>query len=115
MRHKTLDAHNFSLEVLRYHNARRTRESFGSKKGFSTLYLSNAAAGEMGEVCNVVKKMERKHLKKDQNQASKLGGEIADVIIYLDLLAEKNGLDLGTEIQRKFNIVSRRVGSKRFL
>lgn len=38
-----------------------------------------------------------------------LGHEIADVIIYLDLLAASQGIDLDEVVREKFNIVSRRV------
>lgn len=38
-----------------------------------------------------------------------LGHEIADVIIYLDLLAASQGIDLEEVVREKFNIVSKRV------
>lgn len=38
--------------------------------------------------------------------------EIADVVIYADVLAQKLGIDLGEAVREKFNKVSARIGSK---
>jgi NTP pyrophosphatase (non-canonical NTP hydrolase) len=65
-------------------------------------------AGEVGETCNLLKKLK---LGKDV-EVSEIGKEIADVIIYADILAEKLGFDLGQLVREKFNEVSKRVGSK---
>jgi NTP pyrophosphatase (non-canonical NTP hydrolase) len=35
--------------------------------------------------------------------------ESADIVIYLDLLCTREGIDLGVEIVKKFNEVSKRV------
>ena len=40
----------------------------------------------------------------------KLGQELADVVIYCDLMAQAAGLDLSTCVQAKFNEVSERNG-----
>lgn len=78
---------------------------------------SNAAAGEMGEACNVVKKLRRQEVggrgAVDPDYAvllSKLGDEIADTIIYLDLLAAFYGIDTASAVAAKFNAVSKREG-----
>ena len=78
---------------------------------------SNAAAGEMGEACNVVKKLRRQETggrgAVDPDYAvllSKLGDEIADTIIYLDLLAVFYGIDVAAAVVRKFDAVSVREG-----
>ena len=70
-------------------------------------------AGEFGEVCNAVKKLQRK-------QAGKKGGEdicledvadeLADVLIYLDLVAAHFGIDLAEAVARKFNATSVKHG-----
>ena len=39
-----------------------------------------------------------------------LANEIADVTLYLDLLADHYGIDVEAAIRRKFNIVSERQG-----
>lgn len=76
---------------------------------------SNAAAGEMGEAANVVKKLRRSEFgHPGANDPSRdeleemLADEIADTVIYLDLLAAHVGLDLASAIRRKFNAVSER-------
>jgi NTP pyrophosphatase (non-canonical NTP hydrolase) len=77
----------------------------------------NAAAGEMGEACNVVKKLRRLDVghpgANDPGMlelVDQLGEEIADTVIYLDLLAQHYGIDLPAAIVAKFNAVSVREG-----
>ena len=43
--------------------------------------------------------------------ADAIADEIADVVIYADLLAARLGVNLEAAVQRKFNEVSQRVGS----
>jgi NTP pyrophosphatase (non-canonical NTP hydrolase) len=65
-------------------------------------------SGEVGETCNLLKK-----LKRDKNIPIKdIAHEIADVVVYADLLAYKLGIDLGEAIREKFNIVSKRKKCK---
>ena len=79
---------------------------------------SNAAAGEMGEACNVVKKLRRIETSTvsrpgEQNELvlrTKLANEIADTMIYLDLLADYYGLNLEAAIKGKFNQTSIEFG-----
>jgi len=68
-----------------------------------------AVVGELGEYANFRKKYERGDITKEEFsvEAEK---ELADVIIYLDLLAKQLGIDLGQAVTDKFNEVSRRVG-----
>lgn len=40
-----------------------------------------------------------------------IADELADLVIYADLLAERLEIDLGAAVVRKFNKVSERVGS----
>jgi len=68
---------------------------------------SNALAGEVGELCNVVKKIRRG----DEIDVKDAGKELADIVIYADLLASRLGLDLGDCVRDKFNEVSDRVHS----
>lgn len=82
---------------------------------------SNAAAGEMGEVCNETKKLSRltsttmAH-KGNNNPESidlardKIKKEIGDVIVYLDLLAARLNISLEEAIITTFNRVSEREG-----
>lgn len=70
---------------------------------------SNAVAGEAGELCNLIKKIERgDHTLEEVRE--EVAYEIADVITYLDILALRCGIDMGDATRVKFNIVSERVG-----
>ncbi len=78
---------------------------------------SNAAAGEMGEACNVVKKLRRQETggrgAVDPNAdvlLTKLAEEIADTVTYLDLLAAYYEIDMAAAVIAKFNAVSIREG-----
>ncbi len=94
---------------------------------------SNAMAGEAGEAANVVKKIRRidaglwdtqkypgdgstgglTTLPSEEAKAAlieKLGSELADVVLYADLVAQKAGIDLGAAIRTKFNRVSHAQG-----
>ena len=81
---------------------------------------SNAMQGEAGEAGNVVKKLRRIEGGLPGNRKpgdddrelliSKLGAELADTIIYADLLASYYGLDLGAAIVTKFNAISEELG-----
>ncbi|MGC4002840.1 MAG: MazG-like family protein [Pirellulales bacterium] len=68
-----------------------------------------AMVGEVGEYANLRKKFDRGDVTAEEfrNEAAK---ELADVQIYLDLLALQLGIDLGEATRSKFNEVSRRVG-----
>lgn len=68
-----------------------------------------AAAGELGEGCNKLKKI----LRGDRGVTAKdVAHELADTVIYLDHWAQSMGIDLGRAVREKFNLVSDRVGSE---
>lgn len=75
-----------------------------------------ALAGEVGELCNVIKKLNRVRdgLKGNKETPEELSvalwKEAADVYIYLDLLAQAAGFDLGEAIAKKFNETSEKNG-----
>lgn len=68
-----------------------------------------AVCGELGELANLVKKVRRGDFTIEEARAD-LAKELADVQIYLDILAFRLGVDLGQATVEKFNEVSRRVG-----
>lgn len=81
--------------------------------------LGNAAAGEMGEACNLVKMLRRLETLRVQPPnfatrheilTARLAEELADTILYIDLLADHYGVDLWEAITSKFNRVSVREG-----
>ncbi len=90
---------------------------------WSVADWSNALAGEVGEICNAVKKLRRvedgianlnvesgRQLDTREAAVAKVAEELADTFIYLDLLAQHLGIDLPDAIVQKFNIVSERYG-----
>jgi len=107
------------LSILRLANVKRCEEVFHPLASWSPTDWACAMAGEAGEACNAVKKLRRladgtNTAKDPQTEADALkaiGAELADTIIYIDLLAARLGLDLSVEVQAKFNEVSRRMNS----
>ena len=108
------------LSVLRLMNVKRCEEVFHPLNDWTPTDWACAMAGEAGEACNYVKKLRRldhgTNTAKDPQTEIEIiraiGAELADTIIYCDLLAARLGLDLSVEIQAKFNEVSRRMNSK---
>ena len=106
-----------ALDQLRFSdlhdvNARRCADAFKHDvDGWGLMQWACAAAGEMGETCNLVKKIERGDFALESVRVE-LGDELADVVIYLDLLAHRARIDLGAAVRRKFNSVSEKRGSK---
>ena len=88
-------------------------ENFGKE---NWLYLTTALAGEVGELCNLVKKFERDGFPKYDGGISefydKLDGEIADIFIYLVLFARVVGTDLEQAILDKIAVVKKRREGK---
>lgn len=93
---------------LRIANTNRQKEWEAGKDIFSLSYLGNAMAGECGEACNVIKKLERERLGARGRRATpeQLAEELADVVIYVDLIARRMNVDLGEAVRAKFNKTS---------
>lgn len=68
-----------------------------------------AVLGELGEYANLKKKVQRGDLSMAE-ALPMLGDELADVIVYLDLLAAQLGIDLGEVVMSKWNRTSARIG-----
>lgn len=75
-------------------------------------YRGNELAGEVGELCNVLKKLERERLGIKGSRATKEQAteEIADVIICAGLIANALDIDLWHAVVAKFNKTSDAVG-----
>lgn len=78
----------------------------------SLSYKGNELAGEVGEACNVIKKIEREAHGMPGSRATyaDLADELADVLICADLIALAAGIDLDAAVRRKFNMTSDKVG-----
>jgi NTP pyrophosphatase (non-canonical NTP hydrolase) len=67
-----------------------------------------ATGGELGEAMNVMKKVRRGDMTLEEARP-KLAQEFADVLIYLDMLANACGVDLGEAVMETFNAKSRQL------
>lgn len=102
-----------TFNQLRAANVERAKE-WDPEDKLSRLFYAVALAGEVGEACNAVKKMEREEAQVagSRTSLSELGKELADIVIYADILARKAGINLGQAVQDKFNETSRKYGMK---
>lgn len=100
------------FKILRAANVAREK-LWDPQKKCDLSFLGNALAGEVGEACNVIKKLERARLGLRGKRANitQLAEELGDVIIYLDILAERVGIDLWLAVRDKFNSSSLEIGS----
>lgn len=115
---------SLTFDTLQAINKLRCEAAFHSVEVWAPWEWSNAMAGECGEACNVTKKMNRiwpaNQFKQSWNKPEdqlmadleqKLADELADVVIYADLLATRIGRSLGECIRHKFNEKSDEIGS----
>lgn len=85
-------------------NVKRCVTVFHPVDDWSEADWATALAGEVGELCNMIKKRKRG----EDIPVSELGKELGDIIAYADLMATKLGLNLGEETKNKFNEISDR-------
>src|SRR5688572_11665741 len=110
------------LDRFRNVNVARADEDFRDYDlPSSTLFFAVGAAGEMGELLNLVKKLERKahggpdvgnSLKADDINVHHLEEEIGGVLTYLDLLASRYSINLEEALTKTFNKVSDKLNSR---
>jgi len=93
---------------LRETNVARCLDVFHPLDSWSNSDWATAVAGETGEMCNLIKKRRRGESIADKDIAD----ELADIVIYVDLLAAKLGIDLADAVASKFNRVSDERSSK---
>ena len=100
-------------------NKRRCEDPNGFNHTLSSWSLSDwltATAGELGEAANIIKKLNRVrdgipgNTESADSLRANLADEIADTVIYLDLLAQAAGFDLETIRDAKFEKTSRKIG-----
>lgn len=114
------------LKKLRKLSVERCEQYFFPLDAWSVLEWSGAMCGEAGETANVAKKIHRmntlslvlgKSYKKSdmEDMRAKLADEVADTVIYLDLLCANQGIDLEEAVRKKFNEVSEKHGYKKIL
>lgn len=101
----------FDFDLLRLANTARQKE-WDKGNQVDIAYRGNELAGEVGEACNIIKKLKREALGMPGTRATRLdlARELADVIICADLIAMAEGIDLGSSVIFKFNETTRKVG-----
>lgn len=99
-------------QIHRYDHLRaanKARDEHWDSNGKITLsFRGNELAGETGEACNIIKKLERERLEMRGSRATKeqLAEELADIIISADLIAMEMDIDLDEAVRSKFNATS---------
>lgn len=99
------------LSELRQANVARQLE-WQKGESVDLSFRGNELAGETGEACNVIKKLERERLGYVGSRVTvdDLADELADIIICVDLVADKVGINLGKAVINKFNKTSEKYG-----
>jgi NTP pyrophosphatase (non-canonical NTP hydrolase) len=99
--------------TLRAANEARQKE-WDPENKITLAFRGIELAGETGEACNLIKKLERERLGLRGSRATMadLASELADVVICADLIAMHEGIDLVAAVQDKFNETSRKQGLK---
>lgn len=103
------------LKALRNRNRNRDKEFRERNKtddDWNLVDRSNELAGEVGELCNLTKKVRRAKMGLYDSDVSKqeIKDEIADILICLDLLAMDMDIDLSEAVVEKFNKSSEKFG-----
>lgn len=96
------------FEVLRSANRHRCETKFHPVSEWSETDWATAVGGEAGEALNKIKKRRRG----EAIDVNDVADELADAVIYADLLCTRMGVRLEDAIRRKFNEVSDRVLSE---
>lgn len=80
-------------------------------------FRGNEMAGEVGEACNVIKKLERERQgwRGSRDTVEHLGEELADVVHTAILCAITAGIDLAPFVVDKFNATSKKNGLSTFV
>lgn len=89
--------------------ANNARQALWDDKGQLDLaYRGNELAGEVGEACNVIKKLERERrgIRGSRDTLEHLAEELADIIICVDLIAMHVGISMDEAVADKFNKTS---------
>jgi len=110
---------SLDLQAFRPVNVDRARNGFKCYDNQPLTYWTTALAGEVGELCNMIKKIQRverggvdggsSYQAKDITKEM-LKEEIGGIAIYLDLMASLLDIDLSEAIVDTFNSKSEQLG-----
>lgn len=98
---------HLSFDELRYFNVQRNKEWDVSGQ-ITASFRGLELAGEVGELCNNIKKLERERMgmKGSRTSVRALALEIGDALITLDLVAMHYGIDVAEAVKTVFNAKS---------
>lgn len=101
-----------NMNTLRVANVARDQEWNTGSERVSMTFRATELAGEVGEACNVIKKLERERIGLVGSRDTKehLAEELADIVICTDLVAMDAGIELDAAIAAKFNATSEKNG-----
>ncbi|MFM8255610.1 MAG: hypothetical protein ACKN9Q_03380 [Bacteroidota bacterium] len=103
---------SLNLQTFRAVNVDRAINGFNCYQNQPLTYWTTALAGEVGELCNMIKKLQRvenggidggSSYKASDITKKMLQEEIGGIAIYLDLLASLLDIELEEAIQSTFN------------
>ncbi len=125
-----MDDNGLSFATLREANKRRLPQ-FKNPRGqpahampdgsdWSPAEWFRAVTGELGELGNLEKKIQRGDYDMDDPDVARavqneVAREFGDIVTYLDIYAMQRGVNLGEATRIKFNEVSRRVRASVFI
>jgi len=110
---------HLSFDEFSIFNRRRCEAKHGFNHKLEDWSLSDwltAVLGELGEAANIAKKLNRVrdgipgNTETPEQLKAALADEIADTFIYLDLLAQSQGLSLIDIVLDKFKRTSKKIG-----
>lgn len=108
-----------NTKLLSELSAERVAKFGHTLEGWTPNDWLTAVTGELGELANLLKKLHRGDTvdKRTGRPISKkdLADEIADVVIYMELLSQRLGIDMGDAVVSKFNEVSAERGFDKLL
>jgi NTP pyrophosphatase (non-canonical NTP hydrolase) len=108
-----------TFEAFSKRNRKRCESENGFAHELSSWSLSDwftALTGELGEAANIAKKLNRErdgivgNDLPEEDLRGALADEIADTFIYLDLLAQSEGINLADAVCSKFSKTSKKIG-----
>lgn len=107
---------HLTIAMLQLAHAARQEEWCPDQKP-DLSFRGNEMAGEVGEACNVIKKLERERQGWRGSRATReeLADELADVVHTAVLTAITAGIDLQPAVTTKFNKTSEKNGLRTFL
>lgn len=113
------EVNKMEMKEFSARNLARCESPSGFNHALSSWSLSDwmtATLGEIGEAANIVKKLNRVrdgipgNVETPEQLRKNLADEIADTFIYLDLLAQSQGICLEEAVLAKFTKTSEKLG-----